>query len=183
MASNETRRVQIPVTLLVLTRPETGEEWIVREDAYYDEAQATFEASLDVLCEQMAASGDSEDQIAAYRKSRASNFAVRLAAERKVHAAARGSAERRSYTLLRPEFGMYKQAESNATALIETGPRAGEARFNRGQFISILLPDAVKGLSSAEVDQLSPAVGEELGRRLYQAVSQDDSRLPFTFSP
>lgn len=183
MASNETRRVQVPVVLLVVTRAETGEEWVTRDDAFFDEEQGTFDRSLDVIAEQMTAGGEPEERIAAFRKAREANFSARMTSARRTHAEARTKAERRSFTLLRPEFGAYKQAESQSTTIIENGDRAGEPRFSRSQFIGLLLPDAIKGMSSAEVDQLSPAVGEELGRRLYQAVSQDDSRLPFTSSP
>jgi hypothetical protein len=87
-----------------------------------------------------------------------------------------GRAVKTTYTLLKPTYGRWLEAEGLAKKMNEDGvPIVDRLRLQ-----DEILPDHVKGMSPEQVRELSPNIAVYLWGILENAIWPDPTRLPFS---
>ena len=176
-------RVRIDVPLWIATRPESGEEWIVRDDTYFNEVRAVTLQDMERGLKSRKSAGDTDENQAIFRKSYIESLDEKVAEAKAVHAAAKKFAVRRDFVLLRPTYRQFLEAKGKANIQDEY---SGDARFDPDVFTQEILYSSVEGYEGNDFlddPDISPQVASELARILQRAVSQQDTRLPFLSSP
>ena len=181
--AEDKQRVRIDVSVFIAKRPETGEEWIIRDDKYFDEQKRVAVADMEVALLARKSAGESEEYQAKWRERWMGSTNAQFAQAEALHKSAREHSERKDFTLLRPTYGQFLSAKGTANVLNE---ETGESYFDNNIFTKELLRDSIdgyKGNAFLDDPQVSPQVAQELARVLTRSVSQEDKRLPFLSSP
>ena len=176
-------RVRIPAPILTIAREDTGEEWVVREDAYFDELLAVSLYEMEKNLKARKQAGETDEAQTVFRETYTSRVTAQMDAERGLHAEARKRATRRDFVLLRPTYGIFLAAKGKASIQdLDTG----DVRFNNDLFTREILFGSVEGYENdglMDDPLVSPQVAGELARRMMRSITQEDRRLPFISSP
>jgi hypothetical protein len=164
---------EVKVVLEVIENELDGSETIVPNERDF----AAGESKISQLKKQLedATSRKDRNSISLLKRQIA---ALRSAIDtmKQQRAAVIGKAQKYTYTLVKPTYGRWLEAEGSAKTIQDDGSVVvDQLRIQRE-----LLPECVKGMSPEQVAELSPNIAVYLWGVLQNAIWPDPARLPFS---
>jgi hypothetical protein len=168
----------ISVSVMLITDMETGEDFLLPSDRDLREMEQRIEQDEE-FAERLRGGDKEEQERGLAQKAFCKRRRFDLENLRKSRDRMLPYAERRDYTLVKPGYGKYFEAEGAASGPDENG----NAVLSQSKLMHYLLPESILGLSRAEAEALEPVLMVDLWSRLYRAIFPDLNRLPFSRLP